>query len=69
MKLYLEKNDGTKIELKEVETIGKECDIVLLMLKVRLNPIDQEKIEEIMSEKMGKKCVVLDSMVDRVIGM
>ena len=69
MKLYLEKNDGTKIELKEVETIGKECDIVLLMLKVRLNLIDQEKIEEIMSEKMGKKCVVLDSMVDRVLGM
>ena len=69
MKLYLEKNDGTMIELKEVETIGKECDIVLLMLKVRLNLIDQEKIEEIMSEKMGKKCVVLDSMVDRVLGM
>lgn len=69
MKLYLEKNDGTKIELKEVETIGKECDIVLLMLKVRLSPIDQEKIEEIMSEKIGKKCVVLDSMVDRVLGM
>lgn len=69
MDIYLEKDDGTRVKLKEVMTLDKDCEVLFLMLNNRLHLSDQEQIEQYMSKKIGKKCIVMDAMVDRVLGM
>jgi hypothetical protein len=69
MKLFLENDSGSRIEVKEIESLDKESDMLLLTMNVRMRTTDIESIEKYMSAKTGKKCIILDSMFDKVLSI
>ena len=69
MKVYIENDNGARVEVKEIEAVNLNSDLIILMTDMRLMLRDKEIIEETMSEKMGKKCVVIDGMFTKVLGI
>ena len=69
MKLYIKDDDGKEIELREVETLNKDSDIIFLMLNVRLREESLKQYETYMTNKVGKKCIVLNSDITKVLSM
>ena len=69
MKLYIKDDDGKEIELREVETLNKDSDIIFLMLNVRLRQESLKQYETYMTNKVGKKCIVLNSDITKVLSM
>jgi hypothetical protein len=69
MKLYIKDNNNNEIELKEIDTINKDCNVLLLLMHHRLMPEDINRIEQRMTDKIGKRCVIIDSVIDKVVGI
>ncbi len=70
MKLYMEDNNGIKIELKEIDSINKDDDVLLFILNNDNISVDLARtLEKRWSEKIGKKCIVVPSIVGQVIGI
>ena len=69
MKLYIKDDDGKEIELREVETLNKDSDIIFLMLNVKLRQESLKQYETYMTNKVGKKCIVLNSDITKVLSM
>lgn len=62
MKLILEKENGEKIEVAEIETLTGNEEMLFFFLTSRLRPQDIEKIEKKLSNKTGKECIILDRL-------
>ncbi len=69
LKLYVKDDDGKEIELREVETLNKDSNIIFLMLNVRLRQESLEQYETYMTNKVGKKCIILNSDITKVLSM
>lgn len=69
MKIFLEQNNR-KIEVKEIECINPDSDLLFFMLSRSLILSEEvEKLEKVLSEKTGKKCIVLDGTYKKVLGL
>lgn len=66
MRLLIEKDDGERVPVKEIETVSRDSSVLLLHSINYLRKDDIEGIEKIMSEKTGKTCVVLPIGIDKV---
>lgn len=62
MKLILKMDDNTEVEVKEIQSIDKECKTIILFLDTRLGEDDIESIQEQISEFLGKKVLILDKV-------
>lgn len=69
MKLIIKDDNGHETELKEIETLNKDSDIVFLMLNVRLRTEDIKNYETFMTNKIGKKCIVLNNDIAKLMSM
>lgn len=70
MKLFLEKDNGEKIELKEITGASENSKTLFFFLNFHLREKDIEVIEENLTSKIGKQCVVLDGMfADKIMGV
>lgn len=69
MKIYIENDDGTKIEVKEIKTLSKDSEVVLLMIDMHMRPTDLDMLEKRYTDKIGKQCVILDSVFTKVLGV
>lgn len=70
MKLILEKEDGIKVEIREINTLEKGSNILFFFLNTHLRKEDIEAIETELINKIGKRCVVLDSIfVNKIMGI
>jgi len=68
-RIFLESIDGTRKLIREIEAIDKDCDVLIFKLKIRLMSKDISKLEAELTQKTGKKCVVIDGMFDSVLGV
>ena len=59
MRLVLKKDDNTEVEVKEIQTINKDCKAIIFFVKARIHPEDLKVIERKMSNKLGKSVVIL----------
>lgn len=59
MKLYIEDEQGTKTEIKEIQKLG-EGSILILSSSVCLRKAEIEVLEKEISEKIGRQVVILD---------
>jgi hypothetical protein len=66
MKLYAEFDDGKRVELREIQGLQPNCEIVFIRTATHLPRENTEVIESHMSGKIGKKVVLLDSMFGEV---
>lgn len=70
MKLFLEKDNGEKIELKEITGASENSKTLFFFLNFHLREKDIEVIEENLTSKIGKQCVVLDNLfASKIMGI
>jgi hypothetical protein len=69
LKVFLKDNDGKEIELKEIETLNKDCDVVFFMLNRMLRQEEIERYEKYMTDKVGKKCIAVDCGVNKILSV
>lgn len=69
MKLFLKKGCGAMAEIGEINTIGKDSEILFFFLNSRIRKSEIEAIEKELKGKTGKQCVVLDALfASRIMG-
>ena len=65
MKLYIE--DGNrKIEVKEIEQVS-DGEILFFMLNNAYRPEDIKQMENDLTTKINRKCIVLDARFNKVL--
>lgn len=69
IKLYAEDENGKRLELKEIETVGSASDVLLFFCTRRLSFEESKRTGEMLSEKTGKTCILLDGTFNRVLGV
>lgn len=69
MRVLIEKDDGALIEAREIESVPPAADTLIFFTRVSMRRADLENIEKRLSEKTGKKCVILDHFMDKVVGV
>ena len=69
MKVYVEFEDGSKVELKQIQGLQSECKFVFVRVLARLRPSDAEKIELHLTKKIGKKVIILDQMFGEIFAI
>lgn len=68
MRIYIEDN-GSRVEVKEIETCSDKSNLLIFLMKSRMRKDDVEAIEKELTSKIGKQCVVLDGLFDKVLGV
>ena len=69
MRVLIERDDGILVEAREIESIPPDADTLIFFTRVFMRRADLENIEKRLSEKTGKRCVVLDRGMERVAGV
>ena len=69
MKLLLQQDDGTTLELREIERIPDSSDTLLFFYELYLSKSDRERLEYDLSKRTGHPCIVLPPHVTRVVGI
>jgi len=69
MKLIAKFDDGTEVELKEIQGIDIKCDMLLIKTPRMLHEEDVLNIEERLSRKLKRNVVILDGEFGEVIGL
>lgn len=69
MKLYFKDDDGKEIEVREIDKLDKDSDVIFFMLNIRLKHEDIRYYEEYMTNKVGKKCIVINSDINKILSM
>lgn len=67
MKIYIEDDNGNRIECREIKTIGQGDLLIISQLAMRQENI--EEWEEKLSAKLNRKVVILPSMFGEVYGL
>lgn len=67
MKLYIQKDDGAMLEIKEVKNLNANCKVLLLQSSNYIR--NTQEVEEALSHKIGVKVVILPPIVDAVYSL
>ena len=69
MRVLIEHDDGKLVEAREIESVPPTADTLIFFTRIALRRVDLEQIEKQLSKKTGKRCVVLDSYMEKVVGV
>ena len=69
MKLFLQKDDGAILELREIESVSDSSDVLLFFCKFFLSASDQKRMETELSARIGRRCILLSAHITRVAGI
>lgn len=61
MRLLIEKDDSAIVEVKDICSIPSDADVLVFHSSVHLKSDDIARIEEFLSKKTMRRCVVLPS--------
>lgn len=67
MKLVLKKDDNTEVNVKEIQSIDKDCKTIILFINVKIKPEILNEIEEHISKKLGKEVLILPNFFENKI--
>lgn len=65
MKLVLKKDDNTEVEVKEIQSIDKDCKTIIFFINVKIENL--KEIEEYISKKLGKEVLILPNFFENKI--
>ena len=68
MELYIKENDKF-IKVKEIETTNENSECLIFMLNCRIRDCDRINMEQELTIKTGKQCIVLDGIVNKAVGV
>lgn len=69
MKLYLEDDNGQKIEVTPLRDLGSETDVIILMTKACWPKERIKEEEDYYSHKFGKRVVIVEGMYSDIYGI
>lgn len=69
MKVFIETDEGRMIEAREIESVPEAASALIFTLNMVVKKADLEKLEADLTEKTGKKCVILPVCIDKVVGV
>lgn len=61
MKLLLQRDDKSIVEVKEIEGLNKDSEMLFFFLNCLMRPEDIKNLEILLSKKIGRKVVILDA--------
>lgn len=67
MKLVLKKDDNTEVEVKEIQSIDKDCKTIIFFINVKIRLENLKEIEEYISKKLGKEVLILPDFFENKI--
>lgn len=67
MKLVLKNDDNTKVEVKEIQTINKDCKAIILFTNVKLRNESLDLAQKYLSEVLGTRVIILDKCFETKI--
>lgn len=62
-------NNGAIVEARGIESVPPAADTLIFFTRVAVRRADLENIEKKLSEKTGKRRVVLDHYMEKVVGV
>lgn len=69
MRVLIEQDNGAVVEAREIESVPPAADTLIFFTRVSMRRVDLETIEKQLSKKTGKRCVVLDHYMEKVVGV
>lgn len=67
MKLVLKKDDNTEVEVKEIQSIDKDCKTIILFINVKLRPESLKELEQHIEKKLDKEVLILPNFFENKI--
>lgn len=67
MKLVLKKDDNTEVEVKEIQSIDKDCKTIILFINVKLRPESLKELEQHIRKKLDKEVLILPNFFENKI--
>ena len=69
MRIFIETDDGYRIEAREIESIPGTAEALLIIPEMVLSKERQEELEKELREKLKKQCIILPHWTRTVIGI
>ena len=69
MRILLERDDGSREELKRLEDIPENTDVLLIQLSTMRRQEDIQNIQEELTEQIGKRVVILPRDTTQVLAV
>ena len=69
MKLFAKYSNGEEVEIKEIEGIDKDTEFLVRRTTMIKTIADIENEEEYLSERFGKKVILLDPRYGQILGV
>lgn len=69
MRLLIEQDDGTFVELKELDKVSDSSQIIVLMCQCRLNTKTLDHIMDHLREVTGKRFIILGPEFTKAFGV
>lgn len=69
MRLLLEKDDGAVVEIRAIEGVPSDTNLLLMQTAFVMSARDTIALENKLTEKTGFTCVILPRAIDKVIGI
>lgn len=67
MKLVLKNDDNTEVEIKEIQSINKDCKTIILFINAKLRAETLKEIEQYIGKKLGKEVLILPNCFETKI--
>lgn len=69
MRVLIEQDNGTILEAREIESVPSAADTLIFFTNMVMRRADLEQLEKQLSEKTGKRCIVLHPYIEKVVGV
>ena len=69
MKLLIEQDDGSIVELKELVGVGNAANVLIALSTHHLQSDYRMRIEEEMARTTGKRWVILPPFIEKIVGV
>lgn len=69
MKLHIEQDDGSIVELKELVGVDNAANVLIALSTHHLQSDYRMRIEEEMARTTGKRWVILPPFIEKIVGV
>lgn len=69
MRILIEQDDGAVVEAREIESVPPGSGILIFFGQYAMKNERMKELEEELSKKTGKICIILPAHIDKVIGI
>lgn len=69
MRLLIEREDGSTIEVREIEGVSDASNTLIALCSMHLSAEDAKRVADTLSAATGKRCVVLPPHIEKIVGV